>query len=200
MIHQFEEHGYDLYGRRFQFQVFVCQEMGFGMEKLDSCPASEEFILVVNVIGIWCSGLMAMATCETYPVAGLSFFAIPFVNSFVHIRPALKNTIYTPGLATSVLMLLPISCWYYQHMLKSGIVTPPEVAAALLSGALIRTIMFVSILAVMHNRLSQAPFLVIQGLLAFIPSLTGIVMKQRRSAGAGGRLVRGIAMKKKKLE
>lgn len=43
MIHQFEEHGYDLLGRPYAFQQHLCGILGYRGD-LNKCPASAEFI------------------------------------------------------------------------------------------------------------------------------------------------------------
>lgn len=43
MIHQFEEHGYDLMGQPYAFQRHLCQVLGYRGDT-EGCPASPEFI------------------------------------------------------------------------------------------------------------------------------------------------------------
>ena len=111
MIHQFEEHGYDIFSRSYHFQVFMCKSIGFGGERLGFCPVSEQFILVVNVVAVWVSGLSAILFGDTFPVVGLSYYGIPFVNAFGHIVSGIRDEDYNPGLLTSILHFLPISVY-----------------------------------------------------------------------------------------
>ncbi|MCP6151486.1 HXXEE domain-containing protein, partial [Klebsiella pneumoniae] len=60
---------------------------------------------------VWGSALIAALLAPRKPLIGLSFFAIPLVNLFAHLSPAVTAQRYNPGLATALLLFLPLSLW-----------------------------------------------------------------------------------------
>src|SRR5262245_58791739 len=50
LVHQFEEHGIDLLGRRYAFLAQLCGTLGYGHD-LATCPADPAFLFAVNAIG-----------------------------------------------------------------------------------------------------------------------------------------------------
>ncbi|MEJ2288835.1 MAG: HXXEE domain-containing protein [Deinococcales bacterium] len=98
MLHQYEEHDDD------RFRAFVNREIGGGRDVL---PTGAVF--VINIVGVW---LLFAAAIWLSALAGIGFGLIAIygvlVNALVHIVAALAMRRYNPGLATSILLFLPV--------------------------------------------------------------------------------------------
>ncbi|OYW31622.1 MAG: HXXEE domain-containing protein, partial [Azorhizobium sp. 12-66-6] len=109
MVHQFEEHGVDLFGQPYAFRGALCAMLGF--RDAVSCPVPLEFITAVNVGGVWGAGLLSALLAPRWPLIGLSFFAVPLVNVLAHVGPAVVQQRYNPGLFTALVLFLPLCLW-----------------------------------------------------------------------------------------
>lgn len=77
-----------------------------------SCPANDAFIAAVNVGAVWISCALAwLAGTAAWPRLGVGAAAtsILLINAIMHLKPAVQDGQYNPGLATGVLLFLPIS-------------------------------------------------------------------------------------------
>ena len=106
-VHQFEEHGYDLYGRRYHFIDYFNEVKPLGVE------LTPRMITIINLVHVHLSfGFMAVLFEQTgNPIFGVLSSSLSFVNGFgMHLVPALTKHTYNPGAAQSVLMA-PLSGW-----------------------------------------------------------------------------------------
>ncbi|KAL7931846.1 hypothetical protein V8C35DRAFT_308721 [Trichoderma chlorosporum] len=102
LLHEFEEHGYDLLGRRYAFQGFFCNNLGF--ENVEACPLSPIVILFVNGTTVWITGIAARNNIRI----ARSFYGFAVINGLTHVIPALVvGPAYNPGLATTWLLFFP---------------------------------------------------------------------------------------------
>ena len=101
MLHQLEEHYDD------RFRKFVNDLLAGGREVL-STPA----VVVVNVVGVWVVILIALYLAR-FVGLGLGLIAIylTLVNALVHVVGAVVQRRYNPGLATAVVLFLPVGIW-----------------------------------------------------------------------------------------
>src|SRR5262245_22838194 len=101
MLHELEEHDDD------RFRKFVNDLLAGGREVL-STPA----VVVINVVGVWVVILIALYLAR-FVGLGLGLIAIylTLVNALVHIVGAVVQRRYNPGLATAVLLFLPVGIW-----------------------------------------------------------------------------------------
>jgi hypothetical protein len=98
MLHQYEEHDDD------RFHRFVVAEIGHGRDVLPT-PA----IFWINMLGVWAlmvAVLWLMARVD--PGFGVVAGYLVLVNGLVHLGPALVLRRYNRGLATGVLVFLPL--------------------------------------------------------------------------------------------
>lgn len=98
MLHQYEEHDAD------RFRAFLNRELGGGRDVL---PTGAVF--VINILGVW---LLFAAAIWLAALAGMGFGLIAIygvlVNALVHIGAAVATRRYNPGLATAVLLFVPV--------------------------------------------------------------------------------------------
>jgi hypothetical protein len=88
----------------------------------------------INSLLVWLLDLMALyLACFVDLSLGLIAFYLPMLNAFGHIIPAILKREYNPGLATSVLLFLPVGvlstylvsraagCDIQDHLLALGV-------------------------------------------------------------------------------
>jgi hypothetical protein len=98
MLHQYEEHDAD------RFRAFVNRAFGGGRDVL---PTGAVF--VINIIGVWVLFVIAIWLSALASV-GFGLIAVygVLVNALVHVGAALVTRRYNPGLATALLLFLPV--------------------------------------------------------------------------------------------
>ncbi len=98
MLHQYEEHAGD------RFRRWVNKLLGHGREVLT--PIATFWI---NSLLVWLVDLVALyLACFVDLSFGLIAIYLPVLNAFGHIVPSVILRKYNPGLATSVLVFLPV--------------------------------------------------------------------------------------------
>lgn len=101
MVHQWEEHTGD------RFRSYVNEHVGAGCEVLTPNAA-----FWINSLGVWGVDLAAIyLACFVDPALGLVACYLPLVNGLTHVREAVIRRRYNPGLATSVVLFLPVGGW-----------------------------------------------------------------------------------------
>ncbi|HEX5077980.1 MAG TPA: HXXEE domain-containing protein [Geminicoccaceae bacterium] len=98
MLHQLEEHHRDRFRRWFN-------DCMAGGRELLTTPA----VVLVNIAGVWIVNLIALYLAH-FVDFGLGLIAVylTLVNAVVHVLAALLQRRYNPGLATAVLLFLPL--------------------------------------------------------------------------------------------
>lgn len=98
MLHQFEEHDAD------RFRRFVNATIGQGKEVL-----SRFDVFVINIAGVWgVDSLAFILAARAHLGLGLIAVYLSLVNSVGHGAQALALRRYNPGLATAILLFLPL--------------------------------------------------------------------------------------------
>jgi uncharacterized protein with HXXEE motif len=101
MLHQLEEHYDD------RFRKYVNDLVAGGREAL-SIPA----VVVINVVGVWVVILIVIYLARFIGLGlGLIAIYLTLVNALVHIVQAAVQRRYNPGLATAVVLFLPVGIW-----------------------------------------------------------------------------------------
>jgi len=110
MLHQYEEHDNDRFRQFFNHTVFGGREV-----------LSRGAVFVINVPGVW--GVIAAAFCLARFVNigfGLIAVYLTLVNAVVHVVSALALKRYNPGLATAVLVFLPVGGFGLRQIDQAG--------------------------------------------------------------------------------
>lgn len=110
MIHQYEEHDHD------RFRLFFNETIGQGYDVLSPLA-----VFVTNVPGVW--GLIAVSLCAA-AWAGLGWALVAvylvLVNAVVHIVHAVIFKRYNPGLATAIVVFLPLGAFTLNAVDRAG--------------------------------------------------------------------------------
>ncbi|MGY3615449.1 HXXEE domain-containing protein [Bradyrhizobium sp. USDA 10063] len=184
LLHQFEEHGIDLFGHPYAFLGEACASFGF--RDTGSCPIPLSFITAVNVGSVWGAGLIAALLAPRRPLIGLSFFAIPLVNLFAHVGPAIIRHHYNPGLLTAVLIFAPLSLWTLLVAARRYGAGIRAVLAVPLAGIIAHAVLMGSLIAYLHFWFGDAVLAAIQILNALTPAGLMWLVTRKRAATARG--------------
>ena len=101
MLHQVEEHAGD------RFRRFVNLHVGHGRKALTTAA-----VVWINIPGVWGVNLAALYLARFVDVGlGLIAVYLMLVNALTHIVAAAVLRGYNPGLASAVVLFLPLSFW-----------------------------------------------------------------------------------------
>jgi hypothetical protein len=176
MLHQFEEHGFNLLGQRYHFINELCAT--FGTPDLARCPASPAFILAVNVGGgVWIPGLLAILFRRRNIMVGACAMGVPLVNSAAHIVPAIIRGSYNSGLLTAVVLFVPMCWWVLRSLSRAGLLDTRRAAAVVATGALTHALLIGSLVAHARGLLPEAPFLAFNVAYGVLPLVLGTLVQ-----------------------
>ncbi len=111
LLHQFEEH----YENRFRKQFN--QTIGQGYEVL-----TPHATFIINSVFVWGTILIAIyLAIGMIPFFGLIAAYLTLTNALVHLFQAILRRAYNPGLATAILLFLPLGGWcIYELAIRPG--------------------------------------------------------------------------------
>lgn len=178
LVHQFEEHGVDLLGRRFSFLAELCQVLGHA--DTTSCPADPAFIFAVNVVGCQLAFGLSFAARATRPLVAAFGWSIPMVNAFAHLGPAIGHGRYNPGLFTAVALFVPLSVVMVRSMLRAGLMTRGQVVLVIVAGVALHVVLIGSLGLAERGAIDRAALLVINGANGALPLVVGALVGRRR--------------------
>lgn len=177
MVHQFEEHGVDLLGRRYHFLVEMCTMLGHA--DLAGCPADPAFILAVNVGGVWLAGLTAVVWRRRNPMVGACVLGLPLVNGFAHLGPAIVHGQYNSGVLTGTLLFLPLGAYVVRELVRARVLEPRRIPVVFASGGVVHAVLLGALLAYGAGLLPHAAMLAIQVLNGLVPLAFGTLFRSR---------------------
>ena len=181
MLHQFEEHGIDLFGHAYAFQPFFCHVLGF-QDDLVNCPATPWFLMMVNVGTVWVLGACAWWFGSRRPFVGAAMNALLLTNGMVHIASGLRFGIYNPGLATSILFFLPVSIWTYRFWIKQKVLKMAYLPLSIGCGVLIHLVLMGSVKAFQFGWIDDSVLGVIQVVNGLFPVALGFLLSPQGKA------------------
>lgn len=127
MIHNVEEYGIDLLGRRHAFPDALCSTLGLG--RYPACPVPASFFVAVNLSLVWVAAPLAALLSRRHPLVGLAFYGLLFTNGMTHLAPMLLGRGYNPGALSAVLLFLPLFFWVASSCFGPGRMDRRGVAA-----------------------------------------------------------------------
>ena len=143
IIHQHEEHWVDLFGNHYAFYEFnnnfILSALG-ATDRLEK-PLTQASIFMINTALVWLVGAMAIWSSPKHLFPAIAMASIIVMNGIVHILAALVNFTYNPGLATSIIVFLPIYFLFIRYLLTSLAATKKQVLVGILWAFLAHVIM-----------------------------------------------------------
>lgn len=168
-VHQFEENGLDLFARRFQFHVSLCNWFGYYKAEVALCPADAPFLFVVNVVEGGLLLLLAFLCGPRRPLASCVVFGVAFINAITHIGATLVHFTYYPGLVTAILLLLPLAISFFREALLRLWVTPQQLLLALAAGAYAHVMLLTAVKGMVEGWMDPRIAMILQIFSGFIP-------------------------------
>ena len=156
IIHQFEEHWVDIYGRTYAFKPNLNEFLSGLLGHSDVQEfMSDTSVFVINTSLVWLVGALAIWRGSQHVFAALCMASIVVLNAISHIGAALIAGSYNPGLLTGVVLFLPVGIGAYVWL--GRISKPPLmiIAASLAWGLIAHVLMISGVLAL--NRFDQLP-------------------------------------------
>lgn len=141
MIHQYEEHDKD------RFRAFVNRMLGNGHEVL-----TRRDVFFINILGVW-GGITVAIWLATRVDAGFALIAIYLLllNAVIHIVPAVVARRYNPGLVTAIVLFIPIGCWGWIAVNRSGASSPAMHAIGLAAAVAMHLAIAIPVLRNRHR-------------------------------------------------
>ncbi len=175
LLHQFEEHGLDLYGRVYYFIEYgnaqLAARFGEGGPRLTDLA-----IYRINTLGVWVPFLLAIWAGRRLPWVGLAAAGTMLTNGLFHIAIALVNGEYNPGLGTALILFLPISIAYFQNVRREAGVGLLGVAGGVAFGVATHALL-PTVIAEAGTPSWSLRLCVIFGLLMFTPLVGNVVYR-----------------------
>jgi hypothetical protein len=160
LVHQFEEHGIDALGATYAFRAEMCRNFGF--PDVQACPVPFSFVTAVNISVVWVFGPATALLGRRWPALALAFFAVPFINTLMHLGPAVAQGAYNAGLLTAITIFLPLSLWVFHIALSRYRLGWRAVIATIVAGIVYHAIMIGSALVFVAGRMDVVVLDVIQ--------------------------------------
>lgn len=143
LLHNIEEYGIDLFGRR---RGFVA---GFNaMLKLPpepDSPVPPVFYTLVNVPLFWVSAPIAALLSMHHPLVGLVLYSVILINALLHIIPLLLGLGYSSGTLTAFVIFVPLSIWVGHACFGDGKLSYAAMTFLLAMGVFIHLVLMASI-------------------------------------------------------
>jgi hypothetical protein len=166
MLHNVEEYGIDLLGRRHSFPDALCSTMGLGT--YPACPVPPLFYLAVNISLIWIAAPIAALLSRRHPLVGLIFYGLLITNAPTHIAPVILGRGYTPGTLTAVLLFIPSFFWVAWTCFGPGRLSRKGLAVIVLAGVVVHVILIGSIFAFIDGAIGSPALITSQILNAVL--------------------------------
>ena len=178
LLHQFEEHGIDLLGRRYAFLGEICRTLGYG----NDCALDPSFVIVVNIGLVWVGSLVAWFYRRKRPLLGVIMWGVPLINALAHIRAGVLLDGYNAGLATAIVLFLPGTAWVVWTGLRAKTLRLLDVLWVVLAGVLVHVVLIASAVARNEGSIGHGSLLLANGLNVLIPIGMAVLLGKPRGA------------------
>ncbi|MEM1152680.1 MAG: HXXEE domain-containing protein [Pseudomonadota bacterium] len=172
IVHQFEEHWVDLYGRTYAFKPYLNEFLSTQMGYESSVEfMSDSSVFVINTSLVWLVGALAIWRGSAHIFTTLCMAAIVVVNAISHIVAGAVAGGYNPGLLSAVVIFLPLGIAVYGRLLLAGAATRRLVIASLIWGLFAHALLIGGILAMnQYDWLPEAVYFVILVAWSILPA------------------------------
>jgi hypothetical protein len=109
LLHNVEEYGIDLFGRRLGFPDGFCALLN--QPALPECPIPPLFFMAVNIPLFWVAAPIAASLSRRHTLVGLALYGVIIVNACLHIVPFVAGGGYSSGTLTAIVLFVPLSAW-----------------------------------------------------------------------------------------
>jgi hypothetical protein len=113
------------------------------------------FALIINGLFLILCLAGALFSAQA-PLFSLSVAGLCGINGLSHLAGTLRTRRYVPGLATGLLLYLPLAIWAYAAYFWAGLATPRQAAGTILVGLAFQFVPVVY-LGLAYNNLQERP-------------------------------------------
>lgn len=144
LVHQFEEHGVDLFGRSYFLITYARSLIG-------EIGAASGFILTplaiyrTNTLFVWLPFLAAVWGHRRFIWPGLAAGGLVLTNAMLHIGIALWAREYNPGVGSAIVLFLPIAFLYFRFVRRHCGIGWQGIVGGVLFGAAEHALLFLRI-------------------------------------------------------
>ncbi|MEL6436713.1 MAG: HXXEE domain-containing protein [Pseudomonadota bacterium] len=148
IVHQFEEHWIDLYGRSYAFKPYLNDFLSNLLGQTGGAEIlSDASVFVINTSLVWLVGALAVWRGSGHIFATLCMAAIVVVNAISHIAAGVASQTYNPGLLTAIAVFVPLGGAVYLWSLRTDLATAALCFASILWALLGHIFMIAGLLA-----------------------------------------------------
>ncbi len=134
----------------------------------------------MNISAVWLAGPLSALLAPRWPVIGLSFFAVPFVNLFAHVAPAVMMRAYNPGLLTAAALFLPLSLLAFAAAMTRYHLGLRAVLATVVAGVILHAVLAGSLIGYIRSKVSLEQLIAIQIINPLLSALIVVLGSGRR--------------------
>jgi hypothetical protein len=177
LVHQFEEHGVDLLGRSNFFIAYARNVIG-SLGAASGFELTAVAIYRTNTLFVWLAFLVAVWGHQRFLWPGLAAAGLVLTNAILHLGIALWQEEYNPGLASAVVLFLPIALLYFGFVRRHCAVRWRGIAGGVLFGVAAHVLLLLRI------RFNLAPAMppAALGAIALAPLVANAIYNRLRQA------------------
>lgn len=170
MLHEVEEYGIDALGRYYAFPTALCTTIG--QEPPPKCSLPYSFYTAVNMGSVWEVGFIGIIMAYKDIRLALAIYGLELVNAVVHAVAAVRGPeLYNSGLASALLLFLPISVWVFRSLLRAKAISLRTVGVVMFLGWLGHAVLLVSLMGFLRGFYGETTLVLLQVLNGFVPYL-----------------------------
>lgn len=147
LVHQVEEHWVDLLGRPYPLYDFLNTLIAdvAGEERYGLLTPSA--IFYINAGMVWTVGFTSILVSPKHAFPAISMAGLMIVNGVAHVLNGLAYQSYNSGLATGLLIFVPIGVLFYRRLLRDGMASRVMLGAGVMWGFLGHVFLFAGLFA-----------------------------------------------------
>lgn len=160
MLHQFEEYGIDLLGRKHAFPTDLCNNLSLG--NYPSCIIPHDYFLYVNISLVWFIAVLNAKFSSKNTFVGLGLYSVLISNAIVHLIGAVAAKNYNPGLFTAIVIFLPSFYWLCKALFGQGGFAKKGISILIATGVILHIILISSLVAFTNQKINGTTLNIIQ--------------------------------------
>lgn len=174
LVHQFEEHGVDLYGRPYFFITYVRSVIS-AIGAADGFSLTPLAIYRTNTLFVWLPLLVAVWGRRRFLWPGLAAGGLVLVNGILHVGLALWRGEYNPGVGSAIALFLPCGLLYFRFVRRRCDVPWQGVAGGVLFGVVLHVLLLLRIRFNLGSEMRPA----VLGVVALAPLIVNVLYDRR---------------------
>ncbi|MEM6535584.1 MAG: HXXEE domain-containing protein [Pseudomonadota bacterium] len=180
LCHQIEEHWVDLLGREYPLYDYLNSVIAGALGDDKYGVMTPSAIFYVNAGTVWTIALVSILAAPRHVFPVIAMAGLILVNGVAHIIAALVGFEYNSGLATSIVLFVPLSVLFFRALLASGQASPGRIGAGILWGFGGHVFLFGGLFAA--NIYGLFPVVIYYGLLIAYGALPIVLFRPARLA------------------